>query len=83
MVEALEAMDGLVKAGKIRQSACPTRPLGHAEMLRIAEARGLPRMASIQNEYGLLCRLFDIDLAELASARMSGCWPIRRSPPGC
>jgi hypothetical protein len=26
---------------------------------------GLPRVQSIQNEYSLLCRLYDTDLAEL------------------
>ena len=36
------------------------------EWLRIAEDRGLPRVQSIQNEYSLLCRLFDTDLAELS-----------------
>src|SRR5690606_39573410 len=32
----------------------------------IAEARGLPRLVSVQNEYNLLRRHFDLDLAELS-----------------
>ena len=39
---------------------------GTASFLRLAEAHNLPRMVSIQNEYSLLCRWFDLDLAELA-----------------
>ena len=36
------------------------------QFVRLAEAHGLPRVASIQNEYNLICRLFDTDLAEVA-----------------
>jgi aryl-alcohol dehydrogenase-like predicted oxidoreductase len=32
----------------------------------VAAAEGLPRMASVQNEYSLLCRLYDTDMAEVA-----------------
>ncbi|MEM9318403.1 MAG: aldo/keto reductase [Pseudomonadota bacterium] len=39
---------------------------GTAQWLRLSEERGLPRMASIQNEYSLLYRLHDTDLGELA-----------------
>lgn len=39
---------------------------GHAEDIDIAEARGLPRVATIQNEYNLLYRSFDLDMSEVA-----------------
>ena len=39
---------------------------GTAQWLRVSEDRGLPRVASIQNEYSLMCRLYDTDLAELS-----------------
>jgi len=39
---------------------------GTAQWLRLSEEKGLPRVASIQNEYSLLCRLYDTDLAELS-----------------
>ncbi len=62
----LDAMDAVVKAGKVRAWGLSNESAwGTAEFLRLAEARGLPRVASIQNEYSLLCRLFDTDLAEL------------------
>ncbi|MEL7013487.1 MAG: aldo/keto reductase, partial [Pseudomonadota bacterium] len=39
---------------------------GTSNWLRIAEEKGGPRVASIQNEYSLMCRLYDTDLAELS-----------------
>jgi aryl-alcohol dehydrogenase-like predicted oxidoreductase len=36
------------------------------KMLDLSERHGLPRVASIQNEYNLLYRPFDLDLAELS-----------------
>ena len=36
------------------------------QYLRIAEEHGLPRMASIQNEYSLLDRIFEPDMVEIA-----------------
>ncbi|HAL76626.1 MAG TPA: aldo/keto reductase, partial [Rhodobacteraceae bacterium] len=39
---------------------------GTAQWLRLAEDQGLPRVATMQNEYSLLCRLYDTDLAELS-----------------
>lgn len=65
MNEVLDAMDALVKAGKIRAWGLSNESAwGTSQWLRLAEARGLPRVASIQNEYSLLCRFFDTDLAE-------------------
>jgi len=67
MEEVLEAADRAVKAGKIRHFALSNDSAwGAAQWLRLSEARGLPRVQSIQNEYSLLCRLYDTDLAELA-----------------
>jgi len=67
MLEVLEAADAAVKAGKIRHLALSNDSAwGTAQWLQLAEAHGLPRVQSIQNEYSLLCRLYDTDLAELA-----------------
>lgn len=67
MLEVLEAMDGLVKAGKVRAFGLSNETAwGTAQWLRLAEANGLPRVASVQNEYSLLCRLWDTDMAELS-----------------
>jgi aryl-alcohol dehydrogenase-like predicted oxidoreductase len=39
---------------------------GPANWLKLSEQHNLPRVATIQNEYSLLCRLYDTDLAELS-----------------
>lgn len=62
----LTELGKLVSEGKIRHAGLSNESAwGTAQFLRIAEQQGLPRMASIQNEYSLLCRYFDLDLAEL------------------
>lgn len=62
-----EKMAELQKAGKVREFGTSNESAwGMAQWLRIAEETGGPRMQSIQNEYSLLCRLYDTDMAELA-----------------
>ncbi len=66
ITEVLEALEGYIKSGKIRAIGLSNESAwGTAAWLRIAEAKNLPRMASVQNEYSLLCRYFDLDMAEL------------------
>ncbi len=67
MLDVLEALQRLQDAGKVRFFGLSNESAwGTAQWLRLAEDKGLPRMAAIQNEYSLLCRLFDLDLAELS-----------------
>lgn len=67
MEAVLEALEGHVKSGKIRSVGLSNESAwGTANWLRIADEKGLPRMASVQNEYSLLCRAFDLDMAELS-----------------
>ncbi|MDE3122883.1 MAG: aldo/keto reductase [Paracoccaceae bacterium] len=66
MEDMLEAAQTLVKQGKIRHFALSNESAwGTAQWLRLAEDKGLPRVATVQNEYSLLCRLADTDMAEL------------------
>ncbi len=66
MESVLEAADKLIRDGKIRHIGLSNESAwGTAQWLRISEDKGLPRMQSIQNEYSMMCRLFDTDLAEL------------------
>ncbi len=66
MLDVLEEMQRQVAAGRVRHFGLSNESAwGMAEWLRVAEANGLPRAVSIQNEYSLLCRIFDLDLAEL------------------
>ncbi|PTQ72692.1 aldo/keto reductase [Celeribacter persicus] len=63
----LEVMTALQKKGKVREFGTSNESAwGMSEWLRLAGQMGAPRMQSIQNEYSLMCRLYDTDLAELA-----------------
>lgn len=65
--ETLEGLGDAVKAGKIRAIGLSNETAwGTMQFVRLAEEHGLPRVASIQNEYSLICRMFDTDLAEVA-----------------
>ncbi|MHA6731682.1 aldo/keto reductase [Devosia sp. A369] len=65
--DMLETLGALVKEGKLRHAGVSNETTwGISQWLRIAEARGLPRLVSVQNEYSLLRRHFDLDLAELS-----------------
>ncbi|MGB3814912.1 MAG: aldo/keto reductase [Shinella sp.] len=67
LLEALEAVGDLVKAGKVRALGLSNDTAwGTMRMLQLAGEKGLPRIASIQNEYNLLYRTHDLDLAELS-----------------
>ncbi|MCL4118879.1 UNVERIFIED_CONTAM: hypothetical protein GTU68_036204 [Idotea baltica] len=65
MNEILGVLDELVKQGKIRAVGLSNESAwGTTQWAQQAQTHNLPRMVSIQNEYSLLCRLFDTDLAE-------------------
>ena len=65
--EILTTLDELIKEGKIRHVGLSNESCwGTAQFLQIAEEHNLPRMVTTQNEYNLMCRLFDLDFAELA-----------------
>jgi aryl-alcohol dehydrogenase-like predicted oxidoreductase len=67
MEDTLEALQREVDKGRIRAFGLSNESAwGTAQRLRVAEERGWPRVASIQNEYSLMCRMFDTDLAELS-----------------
>ena len=67
MAEMLVAMERLVRVGKVRHFGLSNETAwGTAQWLRLAEAGGFPRIQAIQNEYSLLCRNFDADLAEVS-----------------
>lgn len=67
MSAVLDKMQALVDAGKIRHFGLSNETAwGTAQWLRLSEDRDLPRVQTLQNEYSLLCRLYDTDLAELS-----------------
>ncbi|MCF7701196.1 aldo/keto reductase [Loktanella sp. M215] len=65
MHDVLSGLDRAVKAGKIRAVGLSNETAwGTTKWCDLADEHGLPRMATIQNEYSLLCRIMDTDLAE-------------------
>ena len=67
MLEVLEHLELLRNSGKIRQVGLSNETAwGAMRWLSMASEHNLPRMVSIQNEYSLLCRLFDLDMAEIS-----------------
>lgn len=64
--ETLEALATFVKEGKVRHVGVSNEhPWGVMQFVQLAEAHGLPRVASIQNAYNLLNRVYDGGLAEV------------------
>ena len=67
LAETLGALGDEVKAGRIRHIGVSNDTVwGMMTMLRMADELRLPRIVSVQNEYSLLYRQFDTDLAEFA-----------------
>jgi len=66
--EVLRTAAELVGEGKIRAIGLSNESAwGTMQFLKAAERHSdLPRVATVQNEYNLLCRLFDTDMAELS-----------------
>lgn len=66
-LEVLKTFSALIKEGKIRHIGLSNETAwGLTKWLQLAEKNNLPRMASIQNEYSILCRHFEPDLSEIA-----------------
>jgi len=67
ILEILRCAEELIKEGKIRSIGLSNETCwGTAQFLELAAANDLPRVVSVQNEYSLMQRLFDLDMAELA-----------------
>lgn len=65
--ETLEILGDIVKTGKVRHIGLSNESAwGTMTFLRHAEARGLPRVQSVQNAYNLLNRTYETALAEVS-----------------
>ncbi len=74
--EILEYLGEQVDAGKIRTVGLSNETCwGTSQFLRIAEEHNLPRVVSLQNEYNLMYRTHDLDLAELSHHEDVGLLP--------
>ncbi len=64
--EQLRGLQRLVQAGKVRHVGVSNEtPWGVTEFVRLADAAGLPRIASVQNAYSLVNRSVDNGLDEV------------------
>lgn len=74
--ETLTALTELVKEGKVRAIGLSNdTPWGVAEWLRLSREKGLARIATIQNQYSLINRTFEIGLAEMCLRENIGLLP--------
>lgn len=74
--DTLRGLDDVVKSGKVRAIGLSNETTwGTMQYLKLAEEHGLPRVATIQNEYSLLYRHYDTDLAEMSHHEDIGCLP--------
>jgi aryl-alcohol dehydrogenase-like predicted oxidoreductase len=65
--DVLAAMDAWVQKGAIRNIGLSNEsPWGVMRFVEEAERNGLPRIATIQNAYNLVNRVFELGLAEIA-----------------
>ena len=65
--DTLGALQKEVERGTIRAFGLSNESAwGTSQWLRVSEDQNLPRVAAMQNEYSLLCRLYDTDMAELS-----------------
>jgi len=82
IVDVLEALKTLIDEGKIRHIGLSNESCwGTAQFLSVAEQNNLPRVVSVQNEYSLMQRIFDLDFAELAHNEQVGLMAF--SPLAC
>lgn len=74
--QTLETLQAFVTAGKIRYVGLSNETAwGTSQFLKLAEQHGLPRVVSVQNEYSLMYRLCDLDMAEVCLRENVGLLP--------
>ncbi|MBB3810450.1 aldo/keto reductase [Pseudochelatococcus contaminans] len=71
--ETLEALDALVKAGKVRHIGLSNETAwGLSRFLHLSETRNLPRVVSVQNAFNLLNRTYEGGLSEFHAREQVG-----------
>ncbi len=67
MAEVMAEMARIRDAGKVRHFGTSNESAwGMTTWNRLAAKTGGPRMETVQNEYSLLCRMYDTDMAEMS-----------------
>ncbi|MDR3571480.1 MAG: NADP(H)-dependent aldo-keto reductase [Candidatus Pacebacteria bacterium] len=79
--ETLQGLSEVVKSGKVRHIGVSNEtPWGVTEYLRLSREKNLPRIVTIQNQYDLTNRTFEIGLSEICLREGVGLLPY--SPLG-
>lgn len=74
--ETLSALTELVKEGRVRAIGLSNEtPWGVGEYLRLAREKGFARISTIQNQYSLVNRTFEIGLSEICLREHIGLLP--------
>ena len=69
----LITLEKFIKQGKIRYVGLSNEtPWGLSKFLEVSKLKTLPKMMSVQNPYNLLCRTYEIGLAEISIREKSG-----------
>ena len=71
--EILITLEKFIKQGKIRYIGLSNETSwGLSKFLEVSKLKTLPKMMSVQNSYNLLCRTYEIGLAEISIREKSG-----------
>jgi aryl-alcohol dehydrogenase-like predicted oxidoreductase len=74
--ETLSALSELVKAGKVRHIGVSNEtPWGLMEYVRLHREKGLQKIVTIQNNYGLMARTFEVGHSEICLRENIGLLP--------
>ena len=69
----LEALEKYIKSGKIRHIGMSNEtPYGLSRYLEISKNKGAPRMMSVQNQYNLVNRTYEIGMSEISIREKCG-----------
>jgi aryl-alcohol dehydrogenase-like predicted oxidoreductase len=73
LLDMLKTLADMIGEGKIGHVGVSNETSwGIAQWIKLAERHDLPRLASVQNEYNLIRRQFDLDLAEVSHHEQVG-----------
>jgi len=82
VADVLETLQSLISEGKVRHIGLSNESCwGTSQFLSVAEKNNFPRVVTVQNEYSLMQRIFDLDFAELAHNEQIGL--LAFSPLAC
>jgi len=80
--DVLQTLQSLINEGKIRHIGLSNESCwGTSQFLSVAAQNNFPRVVTVQNEYSLMQRIFDLDFAELAHNERVGL--LAFSPLAC